>query len=220
MYENITKVTENFNSKYCIGVGGYGSVYKAVFPTSQVVVVKKLHPLLDGEKSNQKAFMSEIHTLTEIRHRNIVRLYEANKDGNFLTPPSRKGKKVASYPCDNSSGYLRKTYSYELEKSDCAALCNNLVRDYVYWGGVLFLRFLLSLVDESEKIRQLAEYLYGNILKGCFPNSCMQRVRIPSNRGTSTATANIDEEGRDSGGASTTATRGRAITLAVRKGLI
>lgn len=42
----------------------------------------------------------------------------------------------------------------------------NFQRDYVKWRGVLFLRFLLSLVDESEKIRQLADYLFGNILKG------------------------------------------------------
>ncbi|KAF3946778.1 hypothetical protein CMV_026987 [Castanea mollissima] len=55
---------------------------------------------------------------------------------------------------------------------------------------------------------------------GCFPNSCLQRVRIPSNRGASSAIADLDEEGRDSGGASAAATRGRAITLAVRKGLI
>lgn len=39
-------------------------------------------------------------------------------------------------------------------------------RDYVKWRGVLFLRFLLSLVDESEKIRRLADFLFGNILKG------------------------------------------------------
>ncbi|KAK1256505.1 hypothetical protein QJS04_geneDACA014733 [Acorus gramineus] len=38
-------------------------------------------------------------------------------------------------------------------------------RDYVKWRGVLFLRFLLSLVDESEKIRHLAKYLFGNILR-------------------------------------------------------
>ena len=37
------------------------------------------------------------------------------------------------------------------------------------WRGVLFLRFLLSLVDESEKIRQLADFLFGNILKGLKP---------------------------------------------------
>jgi len=39
----------------------------------------------------------------------------------------------------------------------------------VKWRGVLFLRFLLSLVDESEKIRQLADFLFGNILKGLKP---------------------------------------------------
>ena len=39
-------------------------------------------------------------------------------------------------------------------------------RDYVKWRGVLFLRFLLSLVDESEKIRHLADFLFGSILKG------------------------------------------------------
>lgn len=41
-------------------------------------------------------------------------------------------------------------------------------RDYVKWRGVLFLRFLPSLVDESEKIRHLADYLFGNILKGIY----------------------------------------------------
>ncbi|KAI7736421.1 hypothetical protein M8C21_016094 [Ambrosia artemisiifolia] len=53
----------------------------------------------------------------------------------------------------------------EMEKSDIASLRNNIVRDYVKWRGVVFLRFLLSLVDESEKIRQLADFLFGNILK-------------------------------------------------------
>lgn len=31
---------------------------------------------------------------------------------------------------------------------------------------MLFLRFLPSLVDESDKIRHLADYLFGSILKG------------------------------------------------------
>nr|XP_023884637.1 MDIS1-interacting receptor like kinase 2-like [Quercus suber] len=75
VYENIIEATEEFDSKYCIGVGGYGSVYKAELPTSQVVAVKKLHSLPNGEEFNQKTFISEIHALTEIRHRNIVKLY-------------------------------------------------------------------------------------------------------------------------------------------------
>lgn len=40
------------------------------------------------------------------------------------------------------------------------------------WRGVLFLRFLLSLVDESEKIKQLANFLFSNILKGYKLFSC------------------------------------------------
>ena len=75
VYENIIEATEDFDSKYCIGVGGHGIVYKTELPTSQVVAMKKLHPLLTDETFNQKTFTSEIHALTEIRHRNIVKLY-------------------------------------------------------------------------------------------------------------------------------------------------
>ncbi|KAL1320915.1 hypothetical protein HN51_065630 [Arachis hypogaea] len=57
-----------------------------------------------------------------------------------------------------------------------------LQRDYVKWRGVLFLRFLLSLVDESEKIRRLAEFLFGNILKVKSPllayNSFVEAVFV------------------------------------------
>uniref|UniRef100_A0A9I9EKV7 Condensin complex subunit 1 C-terminal domain-containing protein n=1 Tax=Cucumis melo TaxID=3656 RepID=A0A9I9EKV7_CUCME len=57
-----------------------------------------------------------------------------------------------------------------------------LQRDYVKWRGVLFLRFLLSLVDESEKIRQLADYLFGNILKVKAPllayNSFVEAIYV------------------------------------------
>ncbi|CAL5395681.1 unnamed protein product [Camellia sinensis] len=130
-----------------------------------------------------------------------------------------------------ADGKLAKRYIplfvQELEKSDCAALRNNIVvmmadfcvrytalvdcyisnitkclcdpcelvrrqtfillsrllqRDYVKWRGVLFLRFLLSLVDESEKIRHLADFLFGNILKAKAPllayNSFVEAVFV------------------------------------------
>uniref|UniRef100_A0A2N9HPE2 non-specific serine/threonine protein kinase n=1 Tax=Fagus sylvatica TaxID=28930 RepID=A0A2N9HPE2_FAGSY len=75
VYENIIDATEDFDDKHCIAVGGYGNVYKVELPTGQVVAVKKLHPLLEDSVVNLKAFTSEIRSLTEIRHRNIVKLH-------------------------------------------------------------------------------------------------------------------------------------------------
>ncbi|KAG5560062.1 hypothetical protein RHGRI_003375 [Rhododendron griersonianum] len=75
VYENIIEATENFNAKYCIGEGGCGTVYRAALPNGQVIAVKKLHASSDGDSVNQKGFMSEISTLTEIRHHHIIKLY-------------------------------------------------------------------------------------------------------------------------------------------------
>ncbi|KAI9126739.1 hypothetical protein K1719_002335 [Acacia pycnantha] len=75
VYENIVEATKEFDEKYLIGVGGFGSVYKAELSTGQVVAVKKLHFLPDRDQCHQKAFMSEIRALIETRHRNIIKLY-------------------------------------------------------------------------------------------------------------------------------------------------
>ncbi|XP_039017068.1 MDIS1-interacting receptor like kinase 2-like [Hibiscus syriacus] len=71
----IVEATEEFDSKYCIGVGRYGSVYKTQLSNGQVVVVKKRHPLPEDVVADQKPFCSEIQALTEIRHRNILKLH-------------------------------------------------------------------------------------------------------------------------------------------------
>ncbi|KAI3872986.1 hypothetical protein MKW92_025135 [Papaver armeniacum] len=66
VFEKIIEATENFDTKYCIGVGGYGSV----------VAVKKLHSSdEDSEIVDIKSFEREVQALTEIRHKNIVKLF-------------------------------------------------------------------------------------------------------------------------------------------------
>ncbi|KAJ9128546.1 hypothetical protein P3X46_034896 [Hevea brasiliensis] len=75
MHDEIIKSTDSFNVVYCIGKGGYGSVYKANLPSGSIVAVKKLHHYRDSERTCQKEFLNEIRALTEIRHRNIVKLY-------------------------------------------------------------------------------------------------------------------------------------------------
>ncbi|KAL1322563.1 hypothetical protein AAHE18_14G204900 [Arachis hypogaea] len=75
-FETIIDATNNFDDKYLIGIGGQGSVYRAELPSGMVVAVKKLHKESDaGNKSNLKAFENEIEALTELRHRNIIKLY-------------------------------------------------------------------------------------------------------------------------------------------------
>ncbi|XP_022741882.1 MDIS1-interacting receptor like kinase 2-like [Durio zibethinus] len=74
-YEDIIAATSDFDIRYCIGTGGYGSVYRAQLPSGKVVALKKLHRLEAEEPAFDRSFKNEIKFLTEIRHRNIVKLH-------------------------------------------------------------------------------------------------------------------------------------------------
>ncbi|XP_017983263.1 PREDICTED: MDIS1-interacting receptor like kinase 2 [Theobroma cacao] len=74
-YEDIIAATNDFDIRYCIGTGGYGSVYKAQLPSGKVVALKKLHRLEAEEPAFDRSFRNEIKFLTEVRHRNIVKLH-------------------------------------------------------------------------------------------------------------------------------------------------
>ncbi|KAI3897511.1 hypothetical protein MKW92_032859 [Papaver armeniacum] len=76
VFEEIIEATENFDTKYCIGAGGYGSVYKAKLSAVRFIAVKKLHSSdEDSDIIDHKSFESEVQALTEIRHKNIVKLF-------------------------------------------------------------------------------------------------------------------------------------------------
>ncbi|KAJ0614745.1 putative protein kinase RLK-Pelle-LRR-XI-1 family [Helianthus annuus] len=74
VYENIINAIDDFDPKHIVGVGGFGTVYKAEL-LSEVFAVKKFHASEDDKMHNFKSFEAEIRTLTEIRHQNIVKLY-------------------------------------------------------------------------------------------------------------------------------------------------
>ncbi|KAI7730788.1 hypothetical protein M8C21_013742 [Ambrosia artemisiifolia] len=73
-YRNIIDALEDFDPKYIVGVGGFGTVYKAEL-LSEVCAVKKFHESEDNKMYNLKSFEAEIRALTELRHQNIVKLY-------------------------------------------------------------------------------------------------------------------------------------------------
>ncbi|GKV35094.1 hypothetical protein SLEP1_g43407 [Rubroshorea leprosula] len=74
-FEDIIAATEDFDIRYCIGTGGYGSVYKAQLPNGKVVALKKLHRRESEVPTFDRSFRNEAKMLTEIQHKNIVKLH-------------------------------------------------------------------------------------------------------------------------------------------------
>ncbi|KAL9166959.1 hypothetical protein ABFS82_05G064700 [Erythranthe guttata] len=74
-YKDIIEATQDFDFTHCIGSGGYGSVYRAQLPTGKVVAVKKLHRFEGENPIFDACFKNEAKVLSEIRHRNIVKLF-------------------------------------------------------------------------------------------------------------------------------------------------
>ncbi|KAH9790052.1 MDIS1-interacting receptor like kinase 2 [Citrus sinensis] len=73
-FEEMIQATEDFHIKYCIGTGGYGSVYRAQLSSGKVVALKKLHRSETEEPAFLESFQTEARLLSQIRHRNIVKL--------------------------------------------------------------------------------------------------------------------------------------------------
>ncbi|XP_039161189.1 MDIS1-interacting receptor like kinase 2 [Eucalyptus grandis] len=75
-YDRIIEATEGFDSKYYVGEGAYGIVYKAEISEDQTFAIKQtLSSQEDIEIVDLVSFEREIQALTNIRHRNIVKFY-------------------------------------------------------------------------------------------------------------------------------------------------
>ncbi|KAI9122531.1 hypothetical protein K1719_006371 [Acacia pycnantha] len=66
---DLEKATDRFNVNRVLGKGGQGTVYKGMLADGQIVAVKKL--TLQG---NVEEFINEVLILSQINHRNVVRL--------------------------------------------------------------------------------------------------------------------------------------------------
>ncbi|KAG6430909.1 hypothetical protein SASPL_108983 [Salvia splendens] len=77
--ETLKKATKNFNQLNLLGRGGFGPVYLGKLDDGRLVAVKKL--AVEKSQQGESQFLSEVRMITNIQHKNLVRLLGCCSDG-------------------------------------------------------------------------------------------------------------------------------------------
>ncbi|XP_042487589.1 probable LRR receptor-like serine/threonine-protein kinase At3g47570 isoform X1 [Macadamia integrifolia] len=80
-YLELFRSTNGFSLDNLVGIGSFGSVYKAVLRESEEVVAVKVFNL--QQRGASKSFTAECETLKNIRHRNLVKILTACSSIDF-----------------------------------------------------------------------------------------------------------------------------------------
>ncbi|XP_073134879.1 cold-responsive protein kinase 1-like isoform X2 [Henckelia pumila] len=70
-YNELREATDNFQNSNKIGRGGFGTVYKGTLKNGNKVAVKTLSA---GSKQGAREFLTEIDTISNVKHPNLVEL--------------------------------------------------------------------------------------------------------------------------------------------------
>ncbi|KAL9236767.1 hypothetical protein vseg_011400 [Gypsophila vaccaria] len=78
-YSELRIATDDFNLSNKIGRGGFGTVFKGIIKSERQVAVKTLST---GSRQGLREFLSEINTLANVRHPNLVELLGCCVEGS------------------------------------------------------------------------------------------------------------------------------------------
>ncbi|MQL82262.1 hypothetical protein Taro_014739 [Colocasia esculenta] len=78
-YRTLRKATRNFDPKDQLGRGGFGPVYKGTLDDGRVVAVKRLS--FEKSQQGESEFLAEVRVITNIQHKNLVRLMGCCSNG-------------------------------------------------------------------------------------------------------------------------------------------
>lgn len=108
-FRELQIATNNFSSKYLLGKGGFGHVYKGTLCDGTVVAVKRLK---DGSaRGGEIQFQTEVEMISLAVHRNLLRLF-----GFCITPTER----LLVYPyMSNGSVASRLKGTKSRERTNC-----------------------------------------------------------------------------------------------------
>ncbi|AEK71929.1 Serine/threonine protein kinase [Thermococcus sp. 4557] len=119
----LEKLLSRYVSVEPIGSGGFATVYRAVKPDGSTVALKVPHSLSEGVG---RQFLHEVAVWSGLRHRNIVRLYEAN-----IVPVPY----IEMEYCEGSLGGIKKPLSPERVAEIAFNVCEGL--KYAHERGVI-----------------------------------------------------------------------------------
>ncbi|CAN0879678.1 Lectin-domain containing receptor kinase VI.3 [Linum grandiflorum] len=81
-YRDLYSATRGFSESEIIGIGGFGSVYRATFPNSEILLAVK--KITRNSIQGIREFSAEIESLGRLRHKNLVNLQGWCKHKNDL----------------------------------------------------------------------------------------------------------------------------------------
>ncbi|XP_028797268.1 putative serine/threonine-protein kinase [Neltuma alba] len=105
-YKDLKSATKNFSEENKLGEGGFGDVYKGTLKNGEVIAIKKL--ALEQSKKMDEDFESEVKLISNVHHRNLVRLLGCCSKGQerFLVYEYMKNNNVGQFLFGGDRGSL------------------------------------------------------------------------------------------------------------------